>query len=303
MQPVIGEHQSVTTNGLLLVDKPAGVTSHDVVACGRRAVASKRVGHAGTLDPFATGLLVLGVGHATRLLPYLDGEPKVYEAQIQFGFETNTDDSTGVETRSGAAPDWGTLHSAIEALTGNLAQIPPAFSAKHVNGERAYAMARRGESVELAPVNVVVHQWAVSARTDTTLTATITCGGGTYVRALARDLGRLVGSAAHCGALRRIRSGACDVRDALSIGLLVRGALADGVIALRSPLPALQDMTTVFVDAAQEFDIRNGRSIAALQEGARAVLVDRAGDIVSIAMRTEMNRWQPRLVIPAASSR
>ena len=155
------------TSGLLYVDKPAGLTSHDVVGVVRRAARTRRVGHAGTLDPFATGLLVLAINSATRLLPYVVGEPKVYEAVIRFGFETNTDDSAGVPVRDAPPPDASVLahpnlaplRLAMETLTGSLAQIPPAFSAKHVNGERAYKMARRGEAVELPPVNITVFSW------------------------------------------------------------------------------------------------------------------------------------------------
>jgi tRNA pseudouridine55 synthase len=301
MQSATGERKTSTAGGLLLVDKPAGVTSHDVVAHCRRAVASKRVGHAGTLDPFATGLLVIGVGQATRLLPYLDGEPKVYEARIRFGFETNTDDSTGIATITGALPDWDRLPGAIAALTGTIAQVPPAFSAKHVNGERAYAMARRGENVDLASVNITVHEWQVISQAADTLSVVITCAGGTYVRALARDLGRQLASAAHCDALRRTRSGACDIRDAVSVNALVRGALADGAITLRSPIAALQEMARVSVSAVEEFDIRNGRSIEATQAGMRAVLIDAGGAIVGIANRSDSNRWQPRVVLPTGA--
>src|SRR5215213_3690717 len=131
---------------MLYVDKPAGITSHDVVAVIRRAARSKRVGHAGTLDPFATGLLVVAVGPCTRLLPYVDGEPKVYRAVIRFGFETDTDDCTGAVTLERPLPELSgaALHTAVASLTGNIEQLPPAYSAKHVGGVRAYKLARRG---------------------------------------------------------------------------------------------------------------------------------------------------------------
>ncbi|MGH7647670.1 MAG: tRNA pseudouridine(55) synthase TruB, partial [Gemmatimonadaceae bacterium] len=124
-------------DGLLLVDKPAGVTSHDVVAMARRALGVRRVGHGGTLDPFATGLLVLLVGRATRLLPYLEGEPKVYEATIRLGTEMDTDDSTGVAVRAAPVPGRAALERAMLGLTGDVAQVPPAYSAKQVGGQRA----------------------------------------------------------------------------------------------------------------------------------------------------------------------
>src|SRR5581483_840401 len=136
---------SPARDGLLLVDKPAGLTSHDVIAVARRALGVRRVGHTGTLDPFATGLLVLLVGRATRLLPYLAGEPKGYDALVQFGAETDTDDPTGEVTRRAVLPSSTAVDRAMAQLTGALAQTPPAYSAKKVGGKRAYAAARRGE--------------------------------------------------------------------------------------------------------------------------------------------------------------
>lgn len=310
----VGERGSVNANGLLLVDKPAGVTSHDVVARCRRAVATKRVGHAGTLDPFATGLLVLGIGSATRLLPYLDGEPKVYDARFHFGYETDTDDVMGTATMSAQLPDWTHLQPAIDSLTGSISQIPPSFSAKHVNGERAYDMARRGDVVKLEPVVVTVHQWHITEHTSDSLTVTITCSGGTYIRALARDLGRLLHSAAHCDLLRRFRSGVCSVQNATPYAALERGALAGGLIQLQSPLAALQEMNVITLTPANELDIRNGRAIAAHLDNAiaavtfnvthsnRAVLVNESNDIVGIANLVEGNRWQPKVVLPASGS-
>ncbi len=200
--------------GLLLVDKPAGITSHDVVDMVRRAYGERSVGHLGTLDPFATGLLLVLVGRATRLSTFLEIEPKVYEAVISFGAETDTDDSTGEVTRSAPPPSEADVRAAIVTLTGHIEQVPPAYSAKKVGGKRAYAAARAGEEMELAPASVVVHRWDVGRFAGDTLAATITCGGGTYIRALARDLGRLSGSAAHLASLRRTRIGKFAVADA-----------------------------------------------------------------------------------------
>lgn len=206
--------------GLLLVDKPAGITSHDVVDRVRRAYGERSVGHLGTLDPFATGLLLVLVGRATRLATFLDIEPKVYDAVISFGTETDTDDSTGEVTRSAPLPSEADVRAAIVTLTGDIEQVPPAYSAKKVGGKRAYAAARRGEEMELAPASVVVHRWDVARFTGDSLAATITCGGGTYIRALARDLGRASGSAAHLASLRRTRIGRFDVKDAVSADAL-----------------------------------------------------------------------------------
>ena len=145
--------------GLLLVDKPAGITSHDVVLMVRRIYGERSIGHLGTLDPFATGLLVLLIGRSTRLANFIVNEPKVYEATIAFGSETDTDDVTGIVTRSADPPEMSRVLGAIRSLTGTVQQTPPAFSAKQIGGRRAYQAARRGEAPELAPVTVTVHHF------------------------------------------------------------------------------------------------------------------------------------------------
>ena len=206
--------------GLLLVDKPAGMTSHDVVQHVRRIYGERSIGHLGTLDPFATGLLVLLLGRATRLASFLDTEPKVYEATIRFGTETDTDDETGAVVRAAAAPSENDVRSGLKSLTGTISQVPPAYSAKSVDGTRAYDAARRGAPLDIPAVDVVVHSWDVRDFHGDTLSAVVTCSGGTYIRALARDLGRLTSSAAHLGALRRTRVGEFDVRDAARLEIL-----------------------------------------------------------------------------------
>ncbi|MHB8838033.1 MAG: tRNA pseudouridine(55) synthase TruB, partial [Gemmatimonadaceae bacterium] len=146
-----------TPDGLLLVDKPAGVTSHDVVNVARRVLGEKRIGHGGTLDPFATGLLVLLVGRATRLLQWVHDEPKVYEASVRFGAETNTEDLDGEVTREAPRPSRAALQAAVPSLLGDIEQVPPAFSAKRVDGRRAYALAREGRPVEMKAARVRVN--------------------------------------------------------------------------------------------------------------------------------------------------
>jgi len=208
------------TSGLLLVDKPAGMTSHDVVDVARRAYGERSIGHLGTLDPFATGLLVLLFGRATRLATFIENEPKTYDATIAFGAETDTDDVTGAVTSEAPLPPREKVLAGIASLSGEIEQIPPAYSAKKVGGRIAYDAARDGDPLELAPARVVVHEWRVRSLAPDTLEATITCGGGTYIRALARDLGRISGSAAHLTALRRTRSGEFDVADATPLDRL-----------------------------------------------------------------------------------
>lgn len=279
------------SGGVLLVDKPAGVTSHDVVAIVRRATGESRIGHAGTLDPFATGLLVLLLGRATRLLPYLNGEPKVYEAAIRFGVETETDDATGVPTHSAPVPALGAIRDALSGLTGAIEQVPPAYSAKQVGGQRAYRAARAGTPLTLDPVQVTVHQWELLGWDGESLTATITCSGGTYIRALARDLGRAAGSAAHLTALRRVRSGPYAVAKAISLT-----DVKDGTIQVGSPIGGLVDCVTDSLDEAGIARVARGLRVPAQVAGDRGALLDDAGELVAVAER-QGEEWQPRVVL------
>jgi tRNA pseudouridine55 synthase len=283
--------RSRAADGLLLVDKTAGMTSHDVVALARRALGERRIGHAGTLDPFATGLLVLLAGRATRLLPFVDGEPKVYAATIRFGAETATDDLTGDVAREAPPPDDGAVRAALPALTGTIDQLPPAYSAKQVDGRRAYDAARRGEPLALRPARVTVHEWRLGERVGDDQRATIVCSGGTYVRALARDLGRLAGSAAHLAALRRLRSGPFDVADAVPVD-----CLRAGPPALRPPLDALGSLPVEPLDDSDVARIARGMTVPARAAGERAALVDARRELVAVAERRD-GSWQPRVVL------
>jgi tRNA pseudouridine55 synthase len=269
-----------TLDGVLLVDKPAGLTSHDVVALARRSLGVRRVGHTGTLDPFATGLLVLLVGQATRLARFVEDEPKVYEATIAFGRETDTDDVTGRVSREAELPVQRAIDAGIRALTGPIEQLPPAFSAKKIAGRRAYDAARAGTPLTLAPVSVTVFEWRIRHRAAATLDVTITCSGGTYIRALARDLGRAASSAAHLTALRRLRTGVLDIRNARTIDELRRTAptLED----MRAAIPKLPSQT-LDQDAAGR--VRQGQSVAAHSDAPVIALIDAAGGLVAIAIR------------------
>ena len=224
-------------DGLVVVDKPAGWTSHDVVARMRRIAGTRKVGHAGTLDPMATGVLVLGIGRATRLLTYVIGADKEYAATIRLGAATTTDDAEGTElTRTDAS---GVTRAAIDAgvaaLTGQIDQVPSSVSAIKVNGQRAYARVRAGEQVALAARSVTVSRFDVHAVRIVPLDAgvaldvdvTVVCSSGTYVRALARDLGGALGVGGHLIALRRTRVGGYGLAVARTLDDL--GALADDV--------------------------------------------------------------------------
>lgn len=219
--------KEATADGLVIVDKPAGWTSHDVVARLRRLAGTRRVGHAGTLDPMATGVLVAGVQRATRLLGHLALTEKVYEATLRLGQSTSTDDAEGEITATAASVGGVTeeaLHAAVGALTGDIRQVPPQVSAIKVGGRRAYKSARRGEEVELAARPVTIKEFRVRAVRRAAglldVDASITCSSGTYIRALARDLGAALGVGGHLTALRRTRVGPYDLTMARTIDRL-----------------------------------------------------------------------------------
>ena len=208
-----------TESGLVLVDKPAGMTSHDVVARVRRLARTRKVGHAGTLDPMATGVLVLGVNRATRLLGHLALTDKAYDATVRLGATTVTDDAEGevVTTHDASAVTDEAVLAGMAALTGAIAQVPSAVSAVKVDGVRSYARVRAGEQVELAARSVVVSRFELRARRGDELDVTVECTSGTYVRALARDLGAALGVGAHLTALRRTRVGPFDLTQARTL--------------------------------------------------------------------------------------
>ena len=221
--------------GLLLVDKAGGMTSHDVVARARRALSVRKVGHAGTLDPMATGLLVLGVGAATRLLGYVGGHDKTYEATIRLGQTTVTDDREGgvLTTTSAAHLYDGAILAALAAQTGPLQQVPSAVSAVKVEGRRSYDRVRAGEAVELAPRSVTVHELTVHRITHTApelvdVDVTVRCTAGTYIRAIARDAGAALGVGGHLTALRRTASGPFPVGRAVPVEEAGAALLAHG---------------------------------------------------------------------------
>jgi tRNA pseudouridine55 synthase len=211
-----------TADGIVVVDKPAGITSHDVVARIRKLAGTRRVGHAGTLDPMATGVLVVGMGRATRLLGHLSGHDKEYDATIRLGITTTTDDAEGdvVEERDASAVDDAALGAAVTALTGSIQQVPSSVSAVKVGGVRAYKKVRQGEAVELAPRAVTITRFDVVARRGADVDVHVECSTGTYVRALARDLGASLGVGAHLVALRRTRVGNFGFDQAVALDAL-----------------------------------------------------------------------------------
>lgn len=229
-------------NGVLVVDKPEGMTSHDVVAMARRALRQRQIGHTGTLDPLATGVLPLACGTATRLVRFLMASDKDYEATIQFGLSTDTYDIQGRErTRSGLVPSRDAVLAALEPLRGEYLQMPPPYSAKKVGGERAYALARRDEAVTLTAVPVRVTRAELLDFTGDSARIALTCSSGFYVRSLAHSLGEAVGTGGCLAALRRTRSGEFGIEQAVSVTELQASsaAVAERWIPLERLLPAL----------------------------------------------------------------
>jgi tRNA pseudouridine55 synthase len=254
-------------NGVLAVDKPAGVTSHDVVAAARRALGCKSIGHTGTLDPLATGVLPLVCGKATRLARFLSASDKEYEVVARFGVTTDSYDITGRVLRESAErPSPQALEAALAACLGERLQTPPAYSAKKVDGERAYALARKERAVEVAPVRVTLSSAEILAWDGTELTLRLVCSAGFYVRSLVHELGQMTGAGAAVVALRRTRAGAFDLSSAVDLATLAGaarpGAAADAVAHAFVPLERLlPGMPSVQVSAEGLARVRHGQDL------------------------------------------
>jgi tRNA pseudouridine55 synthase len=233
-------------DGVLLIDKPSGPTSHDVVARLRRTTGEKSIGHTGTLDPRATGLLPLVLGRATRLASYLTGGDKTYEATVRLGFATDTDDADGrlIGEPVSSLPADAAVDEALGAFRGPIDQTPPSHSAKKIGGRKAYELARREELVVLKPVTVTVRALERTGREGDLVDIRITASAGFYVRALARDLGERLGCGAHLTALRRTKSGTFDVAAALPMDE-AEGLGRDVVARVLPPADALPDLLAV----------------------------------------------------------
>lgn len=286
--------------GVLLVDKAEGPTSHDLVASIRRAAGMRKVGHAGTLDPFASGLLLVLLGSATRLSEYFLGMDKVYEAVIRLGIETDSHDLDGeiVSENSG----WGDvtptgLDRALETLRGPILQRPPVYSAKKVQGEPAHRRVRRGEKVELEPVTVVVHELEVTGLALPEINLRVRCSSGTYIRALARDLGQALGVGGHLTSLRRTGIGPFPISSAQLLSALsspeeVRSHLVTPALAL-AHLPTLEigQEEAVRIRQGQFLSVRGGDLPE--QTPVRVLL---EGDLIAVAAR-EGEQLRPRKVM------
>jgi tRNA pseudouridine55 synthase len=276
-------------DGALIIDKPPGLTSHDVVARVRRIIGERRVGHTGTLDPFATGVLVMLVGRATRLAQFLSGAEKEYEAVIRLGYATDTGDVTGARVISpsshtergsdgevgdepqlhpqclttggeGSIPNIADIKAAMTSLTGEIEQVPPMYSAKKIAGRKLYEHARRGEEIERLPVRVTISEfelltqgeWESDQDGAVDLRARVVCSAGTYIRTLAEDLGKCLGIGAHLAALRRTRAGPFSIENALTLDALEEFAASTTVDRrVISSNDALSHLASVELDSEQ----------------------------------------------------
>ncbi len=309
--------------GILIIDKPEGLTSHDVVARSRRILRTKRIGHTGTLDPFATGVMVVLVGRATRLAQFLDKDEKEYLALVRFGFETDTGDRTGAPRET--APDDGesvitkeAVETALRSFRGEILQTPPMYSAKKIEGKKLYELARKGVEVERKAVPVKIHELETIGQaahfTDSTAVAEgrkpetedlalrVVCSAGTYIRVLAEEIGREIGSRAHLAELRRTRAGKFGIENAFTLEELERAA-ADGRIEDRfiSMNEAVSHLTEVVLSAEDAARVKNGVRLRKELENSKSgdfLRLTENGDLLAIGIYDGAEKTvQPKLVL------
>jgi tRNA pseudouridine55 synthase len=297
-------------DGVLVIDKPAGPTSHDVVAAIRRALGVDRVGHTGTLDPLATGVLPLVVGRATRLAAFMSGDDKEYEARIRFGATSATYDAeqAGAPVASAAVPrDGDEVRALLQRFLGSSLQMPPPYSAKKVGGTPAYKLARRNAPVEIKAVPVTVRELELSSYADGAAEVRIVCSSGFYVRSLAHDLGAAAGCGGYLEALRRTRAGAFAIADAVPLGAVVEqgAAAASKVLPMERLLPelpgailsesGLRRASHGNTLSAGDFQLSPGG--AAPDAGSPVRLFDAAGRLIGIADALAGGLLHPRVVL------
>jgi tRNA pseudouridine55 synthase len=292
-EPVTHKQARPQIDGILVVAKEPGPTSHDIVALVRRMTGVKRVGHGGTLDPFAAGVLPVFLGHATRLVEYHMRDDKEYRALICFGARSTTDDLDGELKPSDApAPSRQTVEEALDSFRGEIEQVPPDYSAVRVAGRKAYELARHGEKPELRPRRVTIHRLELTAWDETdparpVATVEVRCSAGTYIRALARDLGERLGSGAYLGALTRTASGPFSLDQARPLDE-VRASLSDGRVAdLLLPMDTGLDQYPVVTVRAQDVNVLvRGQELRATDISERGLVRvrDDAGRLVAIGV-------------------
>jgi tRNA pseudouridine55 synthase len=297
-------------DGLLIIDKPEGLTSHDVVARVRRILKTKRIGHTGTLDPFATGVLVLLIGKATRLAQFLDKDEKEYEAVIQFGYETDSGDRTGTRTLESGMQDediaellrTANWEAVFDGFRGEIAQVPPMFSAKKVAGKKLYELARQGKEIERQPVKVLIKVLELMGTDQicnprSTLRIRTVCSAGTYIRTLAEDIGRRVGIGAHLTELRRTRAGEFTLDQSVELDKLDAATI--------KPLPieeAVSHLPEFILSADRVEKTRNGMTTRTngnhFSANAAVRMIDDKGKLIAIGLNEdEIGEIRPKIVL------
>ena len=288
-------------SGVLNVLKPAGITSHDVVARLRRVFGQRRIGHAGTLDPAARGVLLIGLGPATRVLEYLGELPKTYRARIVLGTTTDTLDAEGVVT--GQAPwehtRWEDVRAALERFRGEVLQVPPMYAAIKRDGRPLHELARQGITVPRDPRPVCIHTLTALAWEPPRLDLDIVCSQGTYIRALARDLGVALGTGAHLASLTRTAIGPHDLRTATSLCMLELWGRDRAQAAIMTMRQALSHLPSIQATDEQAAALRQGRSLELDPAPARApaLAVDDRGETIAILVRSDDDTWHPTKVL------
>ncbi len=252
-------------NGLLIIDKPADWTSHDVVAKVRGICGTRRVGHTGTLDPFATGVLVICLNQATRLVQFLTGDDKEYIATVRFGFATDTGDLTGSPIGEITDPthlNKSIIEVALPSLRGNFQQIPPMYSAKKIGGVKLYEMARRGEEIERQPINITISAFElIEQESNDSWRFRVVCSSGTYIRTLAEDLGKKIGIGAHLTALRRTRAGNSKIESSVTLEKLAEISDNGTLDQVLIPMTAALSMPSLALEDNEAEMINHGRTI------------------------------------------
>jgi tRNA pseudouridine55 synthase len=315
----------MTSDGIIIVDKPAGPTSHDVVARVRRILKMRRVGHTGTLDPFATGVLVVCFGRATRLVQFLANAEKEYVARMRLGLGTDTGDVTGQalpDVRNASGVSREALLEAFKVFTGEIEQVPPMFAAKKIGGKKLYEFARRGIEIERQPVRVRIPELellsvtnSLSAPEFVDVDFRVVCSSGTYIRTLAVDIGQRVGLPAHLLELRRTRAGLCGLEQSTTLEQLEEYGLEgrlDGAIIQMDQVTSVLGIPGIQIDGEEVTAVTNGRAMAGFRNGLeiaernyeRIALVTSEGRLIAVAeFDGDASLWRPRVVLQREDER
>jgi len=300
-------------DGILIIDKPAGITSHDVVARVRRILKMKRIGHTGTLDPFATGVMVILVGKATRLAQFLDKDAKEYEAVVQFGFETNTGDLTGLRIADCGlrikenlqSLNFDGIERVLENFRGEVEQTPPMYSAKKIAGKKLYELARKGIEIERKPVKVTIYKLEIlNLKPETwNLKLKVVCSAGTYIRTLAQDIGRKLGVGAHLAELKRTRAGKFEISKAVTLEELEKIVAAEKLSEiLISMNEAVSHLPEIKLSAEEINKTKNGIKLrvesAEIADNGFCRMTDKDANLIAVGFYDAAEKIvQPKLVL------